>query len=110
MGGFHSPLEQSVLQLLMQAHNPAVAVLARPVAGAKLLPAWQAAIEAGHLAVVSAATEPARLTGEQAARRNDLVAQLSDSIVIAYASAGGGLSEQSAAWLEQGQLVEWLVR
>lgn len=34
ISGFHSPLEQSVLKVLMAAGSPAVAVLARPVAGA----------------------------------------------------------------------------
>ena len=38
VSGFHSPPEQSVLKVLMAANSPAVVVLARPVAGAKLPP------------------------------------------------------------------------
>lgn len=38
VSGFHSPLEQSVLHLLLEARSPVVAVLARPVAGAQLKP------------------------------------------------------------------------
>lgn len=40
VSGFHSPLEQSVLKILIQAHSPVVAVLARPVNGAKLPSEW----------------------------------------------------------------------
>ena len=66
ISGFHSPLEQSVLQLLLQARSPAVAVLARLLSGARLPAHWTTAITAGHLAVVSAADKSARLTTESA--------------------------------------------
>lgn len=35
VSGFHSPLEQSVLKVLLQAKSPVLAVLARPVSEAK---------------------------------------------------------------------------
>lgn len=102
ISGFHSTLEQSVLHLLLQAHSPVVAVLARPVADAQLKPDWKPAIAEGRMAVVSASTEKERLTGEQAAQRNELVAQLAKSIVIAHASAGGELARQSDSWVSRG--------
>jgi hypothetical protein len=40
VSGFHSPLEQSVLKVLIASRSPAVVMLARPVAGAKLPPEW----------------------------------------------------------------------
>lgn len=36
ISGFHSPLEQSMLNLLLQARSPVVVVLARPVSNARL--------------------------------------------------------------------------
>jgi predicted Rossmann fold nucleotide-binding protein DprA/Smf involved in DNA uptake len=99
---FHSPLEQSVLQVLLQARSPAVAVLARPVAEAKLSPDWKAAILDGRMAVVSACCETKRLTSEQAMQRNELTAQLADAIFIAHASAGGELARQSSSWVGRG--------
>ncbi len=102
IGGFHSPLEQSVLQLLLQARSPVVAVLARPIAGAKLNPEWKTAIAEERMAVVSAMNVAGRLTEEQATQRNEVVARLAASIVIAYASAGGGLELQSETWARQG--------
>ena len=111
ISGFHSPLEQSVLQLLLQARSPAVAVLARPVSGARLPPHWKAAIAAGHLAVISAADKSARLTVERAVERNDLVARLAKTIVVAHASAGGVLSARCGLWIRDGlsvtKLSEW---
>jgi hypothetical protein len=50
VSGFHSPLEQSVLKVLIAARSPAVVVLARPVAGAKLPPAswWRMQVRAAY--------------------------------------------------------------
>ena len=106
--GFHSPLEQSVLHLLLTARSPVVVVLARALTGVLLLPAWKTAIAEQRMAVVTASTETPRLTNELAARRNELVAQLAGSIVIANASAGGGLARQSASWTQRGLQVSRL--
>lgn len=91
ISGFHSPLEQSVLNLLLEARSPVVAVLARPVAGARLRGDWETAIAERRMAVVSGVAESKRLTGELAIQRNELVAQLAERIVIAHASPGGEL-------------------
>lgn len=102
IGGFHSPLEQSVLKVLLQARSPMVVVLARPVAEAKLTNDWKAAILDGHMALVSACSNTKRLTSEQAMQRNELTAQLADAIFIAHASAGGVLAGQSSLWMSRG--------
>ena len=107
-GGFHSPLEQSVLTVLLQARSPVVAVLARPVSGAKLPPAWAEPLAQGRMAVVSTATATARLTNEAASVRNAQVAQLASTIVVAHASAGGSLADLVALWRER-KLVRLLV-
>lgn len=103
ISGFHSPLEQSVLKVLIEARSPVVAVLARPVEGAKLLPEWAEPLVQGHLAVVSVATTATRLTGEVATERNHLVAQLATNIVVAHASSGGALASLLAQWQLAGQ-------
>ena len=101
LGGFHSPLEQSVLRILLQAGCPVVAVLARPVAGAALRSDWRDAIATGKLAVVSHATNTQRLTAQAAEERNELAARLADRIVIAHVSPGGSLSQQHARWVAE---------
>lgn len=102
VGGFHSPLEQSVLHLLLEAHSPVVAVLARPVEDARLKPEWEAAIADGAMAVVSCGAQAKRLTSEEALERNELVARLAERIVIAHASTGGSLAGQAATWARRG--------
>ena len=98
VSGFHSPLEQSVLKVLIQARSPVVAVLARPVSGAKLPPEWVEPLNQGLMTVVSANLTTTRLTSEVAMARNRLVAQLAKTIVVAHASPGGGLASLMAQW------------
>ena len=62
ISGFHSPLEQSVLKILLEAQSPAVIMLARPVENSRLPPDWKAAISAGNLAVIGPSTKTERIT------------------------------------------------
>lgn len=103
IGGFHSPLEQSVLKVLIEAHSPVVVVLARPVEGARLPPDWSELLEQGRMAVVSATTSTERLTGELATERNNLVTRLATQIVVAHASIGGALEGLCTQWQAQGR-------
>lgn len=105
IGGFHSPLEQSVLRLLMEAGSSIVVVLARPVAGASLDSTWHAAIDAGRMAVISGAPRTQRLTEQAANDRNDIAARLADRIVVGHASLDGTLARQCARWLADGLTV-----
>lgn len=102
VGGFHSPLEQSVLRLLLEASSPVVVVLARPVGDARLKPEWEAAIARGCMAVVSCSTQAKRLTSEEAHQRNELAALIAERIVIAHASKGGRLAGQAKSWASRG--------
>ena len=108
VSGFHSPLEQSVLKVLMAAGSPAVVVLARPVAGAKLPPEWTEPLAQAHMAVVSGAATVGRLTQQLATQRNALVAQLAHKIVVAHASTAGSLAAQLDQWRLAGRQVELL--
>jgi len=108
VSGFHSPLEQSVLKVLMAAGSPAVVVLARPVAGATLPPEWGAALAYGHMAVVSNVVKTSRLTQELAMHRNAVVVQLAQRVVVAHAGPGGLLAAQVGHWQQDGRLVDTL--
>lgn len=105
ISGFHSPPEQSVLTVLIEARSPLVAVVARPLEGARLPHEWTESLAQEHMAVVSAATAAVRLTGVLAAARNNLVAQLASQIVVAHASPGGALECSCAQWQAQGREV-----
>lgn len=102
IGGFHSPLEQSALRLLLEAGSPAVVVLARPVQRASLKSKWREAIGAGTMVVISRMASTQRLTEQAADDRNELVARLAGRIVIGYANPGGRLDEQCMRWSANG--------
>jgi len=108
VSGFHSPLEQSVLTVLLQARCPVVAVLARPVVGARLPAEWAEPLAQGRMAVVSAATRSGRLTEALAAQRNEWVAGLACQIVVAHASPGGRLAVLCDEWTRAGRSVRRL--
>ena len=111
VGGFHSPLEQSVLKVLLAARSPVVAVLARPLQSARLPPEWTEPLNQGRMAVVAvaeeviSATAGKRLTQDAAAVRIGRVAQLATALVVAHASPGGGLAALLDQWRADGRLV-----
>ena len=109
VSGFHSPLEQSVLTVLIAADSPAVVVLARPLQGAKLPPEWAEPLAKGHMTVLSGVTTAGRLTQQLAYERNAQVARLAKKIVVPHASPGGSLAEQLGQWRLDGRQVEVLL-
>lgn len=102
VGGFHSPLERSVLELLLEACSPTVVVLARDIKAARLPADWKKGVAQGHLTVVSAVTDRRQLSRDRAAARNDLVTALASRIVVAHASPNGNLASQVKEWQHRG--------
>lgn len=98
IGGFHSPLEQSVLEVMLAAHAPVVVVIARKLETAHLPLEWLAAAQAGTVAVVSMDDVQQRLTAELAMRRNHWIARHAAQVVVAEASSGGSLASCLAQW------------
>lgn len=97
-----------MLKVLLQGRCPVVAVLARPVAGARLPPEWSEPLAQDRMAVVSAATHGGRLTEQLATRRNEWVAELAVQIVVAHASPGGHLAQLCETWGAAGCVVRRL--
>lgn len=110
ISGFHSPLEKSVLEILLTAKSPAVVVLARDAAKASLPPEWTEALQAGRLAVIGATQESqtTRLTDARAHQRNNIAASLAQTIVVAHTSPAGKLTEQVNQWREAGRIIQRL--
>jgi predicted Rossmann fold nucleotide-binding protein DprA/Smf involved in DNA uptake len=108
ISGFHSPLEQSVLEVMLAAGAPCVIVIARKLEQAYFRPAWLLAVQNETAAVVSMVDTTRRLTAELATRRNDWVAEHAARIVIAHASAGGNLLRQAVQWEHDGRRVDFL--
>jgi predicted Rossmann fold nucleotide-binding protein DprA/Smf involved in DNA uptake len=109
IGGFHSPLEQSVLEVMLMAHAPVVMVIARRLETAQLTAAWRDAVQAGTVAVVCMEDTTQRLTAERAMRRNYWIAAHATQIVVAEAAPDGGLASCLALWKSEGHQVNYLL-
>lgn len=89
MSGFHSPVERECLRILLDLRLPFVLVLAR--GAPQRLPAdVRSAIDAGLAECISPFSRSVvRPTTATAYQRNMFVAEMSDSVLVPYASPGG---------------------
>lgn len=108
ISGFHSSLEQSVLEVMLVAGAPCVIVIARKLEQAHFPPAWLLAVQNGMAAIVSMENSTQRLTAEFAVLRNDWVAEHAARIVVAHASTKGNLLQQARKWNFDGRYVDYL--
>ena len=92
ISGFHSPMEQECLRILLRSPHPVVWCLARgmyrrvPTAPVDCRPA----VEAGRLVIISPfPTQVRHVSAKTAMTRNRLVAEMADAVVVAHATSGG---------------------
>jgi predicted Rossmann fold nucleotide-binding protein DprA/Smf involved in DNA uptake len=102
IGGFHSPMEQDALTLLLRGTQPLVVCPARAIEEMRLPAVWQAALGQERLLLLSP-FEPAqrRATAERAQQRNRVVAALATTVFVAHATPGGSteaLCHDVLAW------------
>jgi predicted Rossmann fold nucleotide-binding protein DprA/Smf involved in DNA uptake len=109
IGGFHSPLEQSVLKVLLEARSPVVVVVSRSLLEARFDSSWLDAVANKRMLIVSMATKTERLTQESATNRNNLVSDLASNIVIAEAEPLGSLDQAAKHWRQAGKIINYLV-
>lgn len=95
VSGFHSPMEKECLQILLQRKQPVVICLARALGKIRLSDEWQSALDDGRLLLLSRFEKSRRADRETARRRNELVAALSDEVLIIHAEPGGHIAEVS---------------
>lgn len=97
ISGFHSPVERDCLHILLRGRQPLILCPARALDGMRLPGAWQTALNAGRLLLLSPFEKtPRRVTADSARRRNELVAALADRSFIAHATPGCRLEQLSA--------------
>jgi hypothetical protein len=101
VGGFHSPMERQVLELLVARRVPVIVVPARSPERMRIPLAWQGPLGEGRMTIVSGiGGRTRRPTRELAFRRNLLVAALSDRVLIPYAAPGGSAERVARAVIE----------
>lgn len=110
VGGFHSPMERQVLELLLARRVPVIVVPARNPERMRIPKEWRAPIDERRLTIVSGVGGARRRpTRELALKRNFLVAALSDRVLIPYATPGG-VAETVARAAVQWGLPLWTFR
>lgn len=101
ISGFHSPVEQECLRILLRGTPPIILCPARSLP--HRIPAeWQTPLANGRMLILSGfGAAEKRVTTELATRRNALVAAFADEIYVAYATVGGHieqLEKRAALW------------
>lgn len=91
ISGFHSPVEEECLRILLRGSQPIIICPARAVPK-RIPPELRTHLHEGRLLILSffADTET-RVTAKLAARRNELVAALADEVYVAHLTPGGRL-------------------
>jgi len=89
ISGFHAPVEQECLTVLLRGPAPVVICPARDIADMRLPVAWRAPLVERRLLVLSPFSGGERRpTADMAMLRNRFVAALADRIIIARAAPG----------------------
>jgi hypothetical protein len=90
ISGFHSPVENECLRILLRGAQPIIICPARSVEKMRLPSAWETPLNEGRLLVLSCFPPPDhRVTAELAARRNQFVAALADEVWFSHIAPGG---------------------
>jgi len=90
ISGFHSPVEQECLRILLRGKQPIIICPARNIESMRLPSDWKQPMSDGRLLVLAwFSKRQRRVTAELAARRNEFVAALADEVWFASIAPGG---------------------
>jgi predicted Rossmann fold nucleotide-binding protein DprA/Smf involved in DNA uptake len=96
ISGFHSPVEKECFKILLQGTQPIIVCPARSIRKMRIPAELRPALEGGRLLIVSRFEQsPRRADSNTARRRNELVAALSDEVLIVHAEPGGRIERIS---------------
>lgn len=92
ISGFHSQIEKDVLHYLLKGPQPIILALARGLKE-KLEPEFEKPLEKGRLLIITPFNRSVKRVTEQTAEiRNKMMIELTDYIIVGFASEGGKLS------------------
>ena len=105
ISGFHSPVEQECLAVLLRGPRPVIVCPARGLARMRLKREYKEPMAAGRLLLMSPFGEKVRrLTADTALTRNRFVAALADAVLVAHAQPGSKteqLAQEVVGWGKQ---------
>lgn len=106
ISGFHSPMEQECLTILLRGTQPVIYCPARSLDKMRLKAEWQDAITQQRLLLLSPfRANQNRATAELAQTRNEFVAALADIILVIHAHAGSKTGVIALQALNQGKQI-----
>jgi hypothetical protein len=89
IGGFHSPMEEECLDLLLRGRQPVVVCPARSIERMRVPAVWKKAVDQGRLLVLSPfSPQHRRPTVPLAEKRNRLVGEIAHWVFVAHAAPG----------------------
>jgi predicted Rossmann fold nucleotide-binding protein DprA/Smf involved in DNA uptake len=89
IGGFHSPMEQECLTILLRGKQPVIVCPARSIETMRLKAEYKIPLGEGRLLILSPfAKKDRRVTSETSLARNYFVAALADEIFVTHAAPG----------------------
>jgi predicted Rossmann fold nucleotide-binding protein DprA/Smf involved in DNA uptake len=102
IGGFHTPMEQACLEVLLRGQQPVVICPARNIERLRMPLSWRKPYGEGRLLVLSPfVARQRRPTAALAEHRNRFVATLATRIFVAYAGAGSRTARFCAVLVAQ---------
>lgn len=106
ISGFHSQIEKDVLHYLLKGKQPVIIALARGLKK-RLEPKFAKPLSTNRLLIVTPFNQSVRRASQDTAnKRNELMIQLADEIVVAYAQSGGNVERLVIKWLRKGKKVK----
>ena len=94
IGGFHTPVEKDMLEILLKGKGPIVICPARGLEGMRITPALRKGVDHGHILFLSISPpQEKRITQDLAEERNLLVAALAAKWEFVYTDPGGHLEK-----------------
>lgn len=100
IGGFHTPVEKDMLEILLKGKGPVVICPARGLEGMRMPKEWKQALQQGRILLVSIFNpETHRATVDTAHQRNLFVAALANERVCIHVQPGGE-TEKVERWLK----------
>ena len=93
IGGFHTPVEKDMLEILLKGKGPVVICPARGLEGMRMSPALREGVDKGRILFISVSSpKEKRITEDLAIERNRVVASLASEHVFVFVEKGGQLS------------------
>jgi predicted Rossmann fold nucleotide-binding protein DprA/Smf involved in DNA uptake len=105
ISGFHSPVEQEALTILLHATSPIIICPSREIESMRVPPEYREALESGRLLLLSPFSDKRRPSTDMAVYRNRLVAAIADEVFVAYAEPGGKLQKFCKELMQWGKRI-----